>query len=129
MPMAAFILAAPAAATSSGPPPSATRPAPSPSAQVNIISGNDGPGVIIASGTNGDAVINNWIGLNIAGQGTLPNTGGAIQNNGGYNIVYGNAAAGALPVQSPTLQLESLFVGWFGRAAAGRNSSPTWKPC
>src|SRR5262249_10354181 len=30
---------------------------------------------------------------------------------------YGNAATGALPVQSPTLQLEALYVGWFGRAA------------
>ncbi len=92
-------------------------PVPSPSADVNIISSNGGPGVIIASGTNGDAVINNWIGLNVAGQPTLPNTGGPIQNDGGYNIVYGNAATGALPVQSPTAQLEALYVGWFGRAA------------
>ena len=95
-----------------------TSPVPSPSALLNIISSNGGPGVTIASGTNGDAVINNWIGLNIAGQPTLPNAGAPVLNQGGYNVIYGNASTGALPVQSPTLQLEAMFVGWFGRAAA-----------
>ena len=95
-----------------------TSPVPSPSALLNIISGNDGPGVTIAAGTSGDAVINNWIGLNIAGQPTLPNEGAPILNQGGYNVIYGNASTGTLPVQSPTLQLEAMFVGWFGRAAA-----------
>ena len=92
-------------------------PAPSPAALLNIISGNNGNGVTLASGVNGDAVINNWIGLNIAGQPVLPNTGLPIQNNGGSNLVFGNVPTGSLPVQSPTGQLEALYIGWFGRAA------------
>ena len=40
-----------------------------------------------------------------------------ILNNGGTNLIYGNGAHGPLPWQSPTGQLEALFIGWFGRAA------------
>jgi len=94
-------------------------PLPSPAANVNVISGNDGNGVELASGVNGNAVINNWIGLNLEGQPTLPNDN-PILNNGGTNLIYGNFTSsppGALPVQSPTGQLEALYIGWFGRAA------------
>src|SRR5690349_998557 len=92
-------------------------PVPSPAALVNIISGNDGNGVTLAPGASLDAVINNWIGLDITGAGTLPNTGGSIQTNSSYNLVYGNAATGTLPTQSLTAQLEALYIGWFGWAA------------
>jgi len=88
-----------------------------PTMLVNIISGNDGNGVTLAPGASLDAVINNWIGLDITGAGTLPNTGGSIQTNSSYNLVYGNAATGTLPTQSLTAQLEALYVGWFGWAA------------
>lgn len=87
-----------------------------PSTLVNIVSGNHGNGVTLAAGTSGDAVINNWIGLDLEGPPTLPNTGNGIQNNGGANLIYGNAPTGSLPVQSPTSQLEALYIGWFGRA-------------
>lgn len=87
-----------------------------PSTLVNIVSGNQGNGVTLAAGTRGDAVINNWIGLDVEGRPTLPNTGNGIQNNGGANLIYGNAPLGSLPVQSPTAQLEALYIGWFGRA-------------
>ena len=94
-------------------------PLPSPAANVNVISGNDGSGVELGAGVNGNAVINNWIGLNLQGQATLPNDS-PIVNNGGNNLIYGNYTSsppGALPVQSPTAQLEALYIGWFGRAA------------
>ncbi|MFN4015252.1 MAG: DUF4114 domain-containing protein [Reyranella sp.] len=94
-------------------------PLPSPAADVNIISGNRGSGVELAAGVNGNAVINNWIGLDLQGQTTLPNDN-PILNNGGNNLIYGNYTSsppGALPVQSPTGQLEALYIGWFGRAA------------
>ena len=92
-------------------------PLPSPAVSYNVISGNTGPGVTLEPGTNYNAVINNYIGLNILAQPVLPNGGGAIQNDGGANLIYGNGAHGPLPWQSPTGQLEALFIGWFGRAA------------
>ncbi|MDI1283032.1 MAG: right-handed parallel beta-helix repeat-containing protein [Reyranella sp.] len=92
-------------------------PLPSPAAHVNVISGNTGTGVTIDTGVTFNAVINNWIGLNVFGQAVLPNTGPNIVDNGGINLVYGNASSGPLPVESPTGQLEALYIGWFGRAA------------
>lgn len=92
-------------------------PLPSPAAHVNVISGNTGAGVTIDAGVDFNAVLNNWIGLNVFGQAVLPNTGPNIVDNGGTNLVYGNAASGPLPVESPTGQLEALYIGWFGRAA------------
>jgi hypothetical protein len=92
-------------------------PLPSPAVSHNVISGNTGPGVTLAAGTNYNAVINNYIGLNIVAQPVLPNGDPAILNNGGTNLIYGNGAHGPLPWQSPTGQLEALYVGWFGRAA------------
>jgi hypothetical protein len=94
-------------------------PLPSPAAAVNVISGNTGSGVELASGVNGNAVINNWIGLDIEGRASLPNDN-PLLNDGGNNLIYGNYTSsppGALPVQSPTDQLEALYIGWFGRAA------------
>ena len=91
-------------------------PLPSPAVLINVISGNNGPGVALAPGTNFNAVINNWIGLDISGDPTLPNSGPAIDDDGGVNLIYGNYYSGSLPVESPTGQLELLYVGWFGRA-------------
>lgn len=92
-------------------------PLPSPATHVNVISGNDGAGVTIDPGVNFNAVLNNWIGLDVFGEAVLPNTGLNIVDNGGTNLVYGNTATGPLPVESPTGQLEALYIGWFGRAA------------
>ena len=52
-------------------------PLPAPAARVNVISGNDGAGVEIDLGVNFNAVINNWIGLNVRGEAVLPNSGAA----------------------------------------------------
>jgi parallel beta-helix repeat protein len=73
-----------------GNPDIAPSPAPSPSDQFNIISGNTGNAITIAAGSHDASVINNWIGLNIAGQPVLPNSGVPIQNDGTGNLVYGN---------------------------------------
>jgi autotransporter passenger strand-loop-strand repeat protein len=92
-------------------------PAPSPSVLVNIVSGNNGNGITLGSGARGDAIINNWIGLDLVGAPTLPNTGLPIQTNANHNLVYGNSATGSLPLESPTGQLQALYIGWFGWAA------------
>ncbi|MBI2742201.1 MAG: hypothetical protein HYX38_37380 [Rhodospirillales bacterium] len=91
-------------------------PLPAPAARYNVISGNDGPGVELDSGTHYNAVINNWIGLDVRGEGSLPNTGLPVDNAGTNNLIYGNAYSGPVPVESPTGQLELLYVGWYGRA-------------
>jgi hypothetical protein len=93
-------------------------PLPAPAVRVNVISGNDGAGVELDPGTNFNAVINNWIGLDVRGEGSLPNSGAPIDDDGGTNLIYGNLYSGPVPVESPTAQLELLYVGWFGRAAA-----------
>ena len=92
-------------------------PLPAPAVRVNVISGNDGAGVELDPGTNFNAVINNWIGLDVRGEGALPNSGAPIDDDGGINLIYGNLYSGPVPVESPTAQLELLYVGWFGRAA------------
>jgi hypothetical protein len=94
-------------------------PLPAPATLVNVISANTGNGVTLDPGVDLAAVVGNWIGLNVNGQGTLPNGGTAIQDGGTYNLIFGNLTAGPapLPMQSPTSQLEALYVGWFGRAA------------
>lgn len=92
-------------------------PLPSPAAAANVISGNAGPGVTLSSAASFNAVINNYIGLNIFAQPLLPNDGAPIVDDGSFNLIYGNGAHGPLPWQSSTGQLEALYIGWFGRAA------------
>lgn len=92
-------------------------PLPAPAAVYNVISGNDGDGVELTAGANHNAVINNWIGLDVRGEGSMPNTGLPVDNAGTNNLVYGNVNSGPVPVESPTAQLELLYVGWYGRAA------------
>ncbi|MGH3407405.1 MAG: beta strand repeat-containing protein [Streptosporangiaceae bacterium] len=55
----------------------------------NLISGNTGIGVTLASGTSRNLVIGNHIGLNRFGQ-RLPNTGRPIVNLGAGNVIRGN---------------------------------------
>lgn len=76
--------------------------------QRNIISANYGEGVLIqGEGTQGNRILNNWIGLDISGQIPLGNsghgvlvTGGATSNSvggdqlGNANVVGGNAGDG-----------------------------------
>ncbi|UPY38952.1 hypothetical protein [Sediminicoccus sp. KRV36] len=94
-------------------------PLPEPAVLVNVISGNTGNGVTIDPGVQLNAVVGNWIGLNVYGQSTLPNGGTAIMDAGNRNLLYGNLTVGPspIPIESPTSQLELLYVGWFGRAA------------
>jgi parallel beta-helix repeat protein len=55
----------------------------------NLISGNSGNGVTLRAGTSGNAVINNYIGLDRRGR-LLPNTGRAIVNHGDRNAIHAN---------------------------------------
>ncbi len=58
----------------------------------NLISGNVGNGVTLATGSSYTAVIDNWIGLNRAGKKTLPNTRHPIvvQRGSSHNKISGN---------------------------------------
>jgi parallel beta-helix repeat protein len=73
-----------------GVPEIASTPGPAPANLLNVISGNNGPGITIAAGAHGSSVVNNWIGLDNTGQPVLPNSGLAIQNDSTGNLVYGN---------------------------------------
>jgi parallel beta-helix repeat protein len=55
----------------------------------DLISGNTGVGVTLGSGTLGNFVMNNYIGLGRLRR-PLPNTGGPIVNNGHGNRIAGN---------------------------------------
>ena len=55
----------------------------------NLISGNDGIGVLLRAGTTRNLVINNYIGLDRRGR-RLPNTGRPIVNDGSQNTIRGN---------------------------------------
>jgi parallel beta-helix repeat protein len=64
----------------------------------NLISGNNGIGVTLGSGTAGNFVLNNYIGLAKRGR-YLPNGGLPIVNTGHGNIIAGNrVAANVVPV-------------------------------
>jgi parallel beta-helix repeat protein len=65
--------------------------APAPS---DLVSGNDGNGVTLTSGTAGNSVLNNYIGLGKDGQ-PLPNGGLPVVNAGHGNLVLGNRTATA----------------------------------
>jgi hypothetical protein len=58
----------------------------------NLISGNVGNGVTLGKGSSYTAVIDNWIGLNRAGKGVLPNSGYPIVVKPGsvHNKISGN---------------------------------------
>jgi hypothetical protein len=55
----------------------------------NLISGNNGIGVLLRAGTTRNLVINNYIGLGRRGH-RLPNTGRPVVNNGSGNVIRGN---------------------------------------
>jgi hypothetical protein len=58
---------------------------------VNVISGNTGPGVWLTSGTSGNWIFGNYIGLDPS-RAPLPNTGEPVENQGFHNLVYGNVS-------------------------------------
>lgn len=90
-----------------GTPQISSTPSPSPSDQYNIISGNTGNGITLGPDANRDSIVNNWIGLNIAGLLVLPNTGVAIQDDGTSNLIYGNAG---VVIVGPGQSATGLFV-------------------
>jgi hypothetical protein len=55
----------------------------------NLISGNTGIGVTLSSGTRGNFVINNYIGLDRFGR-YLRNSGRTVVNAGRQNTIQGN---------------------------------------
>jgi parallel beta-helix repeat protein len=55
----------------------------------NLISGNTGVGVTLTSGTSGNLVMANYIGLNRFGR-CLRNSGGPVVNTGHHNKILGN---------------------------------------
>jgi hypothetical protein len=83
----------------------------------DIISGNTGNGVTLATGTNNIQVINNWIGLNRFGLPNLPNSGDAIVVNGSSNdTIAGNiiscfAAGTLITTERGEIAVEQLHIG------------------
>jgi hypothetical protein len=69
------------------------------SAERNVISGNDSDGVNISgSGTNGNIVRGNYIGLNAAATAAVPNSGrGVLISLGAANNILGPQSAGSFP--------------------------------
>jgi hypothetical protein len=98
----------------------------------NVISGNTGIGVTLASGTSFTQVLGNWIGLDRFGLPVLPNTVNAIATNGSTNnTIQGNViacfAAGTLiATEHGEVPVETLCIGDLLRTAEGRLESVTW---
>jgi hypothetical protein len=90
----------------------------------NYIAGNNGDGLIMLYGTSDATVMNNIFGMDRFGLPVVPNAGQALALNGAFgNNVIGNIGGNAgdiqagLQPQSPYAQIESLYVGYYGRAA------------
>ena len=61
----------------------------------NIISGNNGPGVWFGgAGSGGNTVAGNWIGTNVLGLGSVPNTHGVLLSQGSDGNLIGGSFAG-----------------------------------
>jgi hypothetical protein len=69
---------------------------------LNIISGNSKDGVLIDSGGTGNEVTHNYIGINVAGTGSLANSSNGIEVAGNHstiteeNVISGNSNDGVL---------------------------------
>lgn len=89
--------------------------------QSNYIGGNRGNGVDFTSDSSGNQLVNNLIGIGRSGA-SVPNAGQPIALNGAYaNNIAGNTPTPSdtsigLPPQEVMSQIESLYVGYFGRA-------------
>ncbi len=59
----------------------------------NIISGNGGDGVLLASGASGNQVLGNYVGLNLFGSAALGNSTNGIEVGGNSNTIGGTASA------------------------------------
>ncbi|MFM8327932.1 MAG: beta strand repeat-containing protein, partial [Pirellulaceae bacterium] len=61
----------------------------------NIISGNNGPGIWFGgAGSGGNTVAGNWIGTNVLGLGSVPNTHGVLLSHGSDGNLIGGSFAG-----------------------------------
>ena len=92
--------------------------------QANLISGNHGDGITLLNGVIGTQINGNLIGQDRFGFEIFPNQGQAIALNGSYaNAIAGNIGgksnliALGLPPQEAYSQIQSLYIGYFGRAA------------
>ena len=91
----------------------------------NVISGNAAQGVSIRdAGTNGNFVMGNWIGLNAAGTGALPNAFAGVEISSGPqgnrvggtaagagNVLSGNTAQGLAIIGANSNLVQGNFVG------------------
>lgn len=98
--------------------------------QANLISGNDGYGVTLAYGVQGQSVIGNEFGVDRFGLPVAPNASGAIAMNNNMAVVVDRNSGQdsefidyGLQPQAIYSQIEALYVGYFGRAGdtAGLN--------
>lgn len=102
----------------------------------NILSGN-GAGIFILSGSSGNKVLGNYIGMDITGTNSLGNSnsggikliaspdniiGGLLAGSG--NIISGNGAAGIVVQGSPDVVIQGNYIGTDvnGRLARGNSS-------
>ena len=93
----------------------------------NVISGNSGYGLQgDGSTTIGNAVLNNYIGTQAGGSGTLLNGSGALEITNGASVQAAGSLTGAV-LDNGTLDLAGNNVAILARCAA-RASSPTAPP-
>jgi parallel beta-helix repeat protein len=80
----------------------------------NIISGNNGPGIWLGGeGAGGNTVAGNWIGTNVLGLGSVPNTHGVLLSHGSDGNMIGGSFAGDRNVISGNSQSGVYAVGLF----------------
>ncbi|MFN9594102.1 MAG: right-handed parallel beta-helix repeat-containing protein, partial [Pirellulaceae bacterium] len=80
----------------------------------NIISGNNGPGIWLGGeGAGGNTVAGNWIGTNVLGLGSVPNTHGVLLSHGSDGNMIGGSFAGDRNVISGNSQSGVYASGLF----------------
>ncbi|HEX5442512.1 MAG TPA: LamG-like jellyroll fold domain-containing protein, partial [Pirellulales bacterium] len=105
----------------------------------NVISGNDGEGVLVGAGSSGNTVASNFIGANAAGTAAIANGSGvaligASSNTVSGNVISGNTNDGVYVYgNSPatTGDLPGGLVGWWQADnntddSSGNNNNGAW---
>jgi parallel beta-helix repeat protein len=97
----------------------------------NIISGNNISGVLLGSGSDSTALVNNYIGLGADGDTAVPNTGPGVLDSGATatqignpgaprNVISGNQEAGVLGAGSIVLSIVNNYIGTTADGSAAR---------